>query len=779
MKLSLGILLACCLAGLQFLAVIIVVSSQYVSSERVLLDHARNLLSDVATNSSEHAKGFLAPARGAAELAARLAENRIVASEDAQRVEQFLFQQMLISPQFAGVYYGDRDGNFVYVKHSEDRGDFRTKIIQTFGEGRETELIWRDRDFLEVQRQSDPADLYDPRTRPWYVKAGDAGGSVWTEPYIFFSSQKPGITVAAPVTDEDGGIKGVVGVDIEIDAISRFLSGLHIGETGTAVFVNANGDVIAHPDQALLKEGNRDGTFRFVNIREIEDPVARAAFGMLPENGLSIDRETFSKFELNGDTYIATVLPPISEQLPWTIGVFAPEADFIGAIQQNQTRNIWLAAAVAFVTAIVGLMLAHFIHRPVKAFAVRAALISQGEIDPDAPTPKTYKELDLANATLMREISQRKQTEEEYGQTFDLSSRGMVQMAPATGRFTRVNPTFSEVTGYSAGELANITIRDLIHPDEAEIQSGAQIDAEDLNGDWRIVRKDGEIVWVSITSILIRDAGQLPLHIVAMIDDISAAKQAEAQIQSLNRDLSHIARGEVLGQMASGLAHELNQPLTAIAQNADTAILTAREDDTPNPELLSMLSDIEREALRGGEIIRALRAFARKGEEARAPFDFHKLLRQSLHLLRAEATEHNVRIRVSDSAIPKVVGIRVQIAQVIVNLVRNAIEAIAESGTKTREIRISTRLDGAQVEVTVEDTGPGIRPGFKTFSQFETTKRDGMGLGLTICRSIVEAMDGRLWLDESYDQGARFRFTIPAEAETGVKAVEKLSHQNA
>lgn len=103
MKLSLGILLACCLAGLQFLAVTVVVYSYYVSSERVLLDHARNLLGDVGRNTIEHAKGFLGPARGAAELAARLAENRIIASDNARRVEQLLFQQLRIAPQFAGV----------------------------------------------------------------------------------------------------------------------------------------------------------------------------------------------------------------------------------------------------------------------------------------------------------------------------------------------------------------------------------------------------------------------------------------------------------------------------------------------------------------------------------------------------------------------------------------------------------------------------------------------------------------------------------------------------
>lgn len=763
MKLSLGILLACCLAGLQFLAITIVVYSSYVSSERVLLDHARNLLSDVGRNTIEHAKGFLNPARGAAELAARLAENRIIASENAERVEQLLFQQLRIAPQFAGVYYGDRFGNFVYVKQSKGPGAYRSKIVRVTGVSRTTNLIWRDREFAVVEAKPDPMDNFDPRTRPWYQIASSQTTSVWTDPYIFFSSRKPGITVAAAVTSEDGVLQGVVGVDIEIDAISRFLADLRIGKRGAAVIVNANGDVIAHPNQDLLLETNADGTSRFVDILEIDDPVARAAFEGVASGSPSVEQEVYSTFVHEGENYVTTVMPPISQQLPWTIAVFAPESDFIGAIKANRAQNIWIAAGVACLTAMLGVLLAHFIQRPVSAFAVRAALVSQGEIDPTAPTPKTYRELDLANETLMREISQRRQSEQAYGQTFDHSSHGMVQIAPDTGRFVRVNQKFSDMTGYPPEELLQKLVSDLIHPDDAVFLQSSRTDTQAINGDWRCIRKDSEVVWVNVNVIMIRDDRHLPQYYVATIADITETKKAAAQIQNLNRDLSHLARGQVLSQMASSLAHELNQPLTAIAQNADTAVLTAKEAESLDPELLEILGDIEKQAHRAGEIIHALRNFAKKGEEARLPFDLRSLVRHSLHLVRAEATENGVRISVADRKLPNVVGVRVQVAQVIVNLVRNAIEAIAGTVATEREIRISTSLNGNHVRVTVEDTGPGIPPGLELFVQFETTKPDGMGLGLFICRSMIEAMEGELWLDRGYTKGGRFHFTLPVE----------------
>ena len=285
MKISLGVLLALCLAGLQFVAVTIVVFSSYVTSERALLDHARGLLGDVGTNAIEHSKGFLLPARGAAELATRLAESKVISREDPAVVEKLLFQQLQITPQFSGLFFGDAQGAFVYVKRSEAVSDFRSKIIRVTSEGRDTELIWRDNDFRPIRKQLDPFDTFDPRSRPWYVKAKQEMASIWTDPYIFFTSMQPGITVASPVYDGADNMIGVIGVDIEIAEISNFLSRLDIGKNGKALIIGNNGDVIAHPDQSLISTTSADGSLRFVNISEIGDPIARTAFGHLVETG--------------------------------------------------------------------------------------------------------------------------------------------------------------------------------------------------------------------------------------------------------------------------------------------------------------------------------------------------------------------------------------------------------------------------------------------------------------------------------------------------------------
>ncbi len=765
MKTSLGLVLAFCLAGLQFIAIIVIVLSSYLTSERVLLDHARELLKDVGTNTIAHSLGFLEPAQGAAELAARLAENRIVASENRQLLEQLLFQQLQITPQFAGVFYGDQEGNFVYVMRSDGPGPFRSKIIAQNGTTRTTELIWRGNDYSIAESRPDPDDTFDPRLRPWYQLAQKESVAVWTDPYIFFSSQTPGITIAAPVFEADGQLQGVVGVDIEISAISDFLANLTIGDNGAALIINRNGDVIAHPRPELLKAANADGTFRFAEIAEIEDPIARHAFGELfTSDFVSAEVETYTEFEYNEADFVSTIMPVISSELPWTIAVYAPEDDFIGAITKNRSRDIWIAALVALVTGIVGLLLANYINRPVRAFAVRAALVSQGEMDASEPLPKTYKELERANETLTREILQRKKSEQEYGQTFNLSSRGMIQVDPNTGNFLRVNDTFAAIMGYTLEELYSMSVADLSHPEDPIIFADFASNSVKGGGssrEKRYLRKDGQTIWVSVNAIMIRNNDGVPLHAVATIDDVTQRKTSQAQIDKLNRDLSHLARGELLGQMAAGLAHELNQPLTAITQNADTALWSAKQSPEQDEDLIQILKELDQQAHRAADIIKALRGFAKKGEEWKAPFDLTELLDQSLKLVRAEVTEHAVTIDVQLNDLPLVYGIRVQIAQVLVNLLRNAIEAIAESKEGKRQIIVTGNVDDGFVEISVEDTGPGVDPSLELFTQFETTKRSGMGLGLSICRSIIEAGGGRMWHAKSSNNGARFHFTVP------------------
>ncbi|MDV7141076.1 cache domain-containing protein [Tropicimonas sp. TH_r6] len=773
MKRSLGPLLALGFAGIQFLAVMLVVFSSYLSSEAALVGHARKILRDVGTNTIEHSRSFLSPARGAAVLAARLAQNEVVASDDPSELEKLLFQQLQLVPQVSGIFFGTEEGEFYYVMRDEKTGLIRSKLV-TFPEGaRRTELIWRDTDFSIDSQSLDPQDNYDPRVRPWYQQTQAEMRSVWTDPYIFFTSQRPGITLAAPVTNPDGSLLGVMGVDIEISSISDFLSRLKIGRRGQALIINENGDVIAHPDKSLIKTGNADGTYRFATIGELGDPIARAAFGPLFEAGAPPGRATRSDFQYGDETYVAQVMPVGNDIMPWTIAVYAPKSDFTAEIEQNRAVNIWIAAALAIATGLVGLILANLVYRPVRAFAVRSALVAQGELDPSEPLPRTYGELERANDALVQEIAERRKVEQEYGQTFEMASRGMAQITADDGRFLRVNKQFCELTGYSAAELLEMRATDLAMPsDPTGIAQARDLSKFNLPLHTELCcrRKDGEPVWLQVNGIVVRDQAGTALHIVLSVEDMTRARDQDHQIQTLNRELAHLARTTTMSQLAAGLAHELNQPLASIAQNVDSAMLTVAQMGTENKDLQLILSEIEEQAIRAGEIIRALRGFIGRDEGGRSAFDVALLVEQSWRLVNAEAAEIGARIETELEGLPLVEANRVQVAQVLVNLLHNSIEAMAtDADSGAPLIRVGASLSDKMVTVYVEDSGPGLDPTIRLFSDFETTKPTGMGLGLSISRSLVEANGGKIWHDSSCASGARFCFTLPVHGTHGEK----------
>lgn len=765
MKMSLGLVLALCIAGLQFVAVTIVVFSSYVSSERALLEHARDLLSDVGENTIEHSKGFLSPAKGAVELATRLAENRVIASENFEQLEQLLFQQLQISPQFAGIFYGDKEGSFVYVMRSDGPGPFRSKIIMQKEDAREVELIWRDDDYNIVSRRLDPKDTYDPRERPWFQSAEAELTSIWTDPYIFFTSQTPGITAASPVINSGGELRGVIGVDIDIEAISSFLSRLNIGDNGTALILNENGDVIAHPDQSLIRTQNDDGTFRFVHISEIDDPVARAAFsGLMSGRDVSVDREVAARFEHDGSTYVSTVMPAISDELPWTIAVYAPEADFTGPIIANRTQNIWVAVGIAVVSGVIGLFLANYIHKPVRAFAVRSALVSQGEISTKDPMPTTYKELERANETLVQAIAERRKSETEYDRTFDLASRGMAQIQAKTGRIIRANKKLADMLGYDRDMLSSMSVHEISHPNDpvsAVFLSDAPGGRSEYVHEKRYLCADGTSMWVSENVIVIRDDTGAAIHAVVTVDEITERIEAESRIQQLSRDLAHSTRVNTMGQMATGLAHELNQPLLAISQNMDTALFLLGKNAEQNKDLEAILKETDENAHRAGDIIKALRGFVKKEAVEKTEFDFADLLKQTLHLVRPEAAENGINILTETRNLDHVYGSRVQIAQVVVNLLRNAIEAIASADCHEKRVILTAQNTDTGTVISIIDTGPGFPKGAKVFEPFGTTKKEGMGLGLSICRTIVEAHGGKIWYEVDSNGHSQFSFTLP------------------
>lgn len=247
------------------------------------------------------------------------------------------------------------------------------------------------------------------------------------------------------------------------------------------------------------------------------------------------------------------------------------------------------------------------------------------------------------------------------------------------------------------------------------------------------------------------------------IRDLSEQQRAELRLKELQGELIHVSRLSAMGTMASTLAHELNQPLTAIANYLEAARDLIDADDAPRELLIEAVSESASEALRAGRIVRRLRDFVARGETERRIEPLPTLIEDALRLGLTGARELGVRSFVSlDPAATHVLADRVQVQQVLVNLLRNAVEALRNG--EVSDITTSTLRDGTMVRISVADTGPGLDPTIapRLFQAFASNKQDGMGLGLSICRTIVEAHGGRIWAEPGTDRGTVFHFTLPA-----------------
>lgn len=252
-------------------------------------------------------------------------------------------------------------------------------------------------------------------------------------------------------------------------------------------------------------------------------------------------------------------------------------------------------------------------------------------------------------------------------------------------------------------------------------------------------------------------------YFIGFIRDLTERQQTEARLQELQAELVHITRLSAMGEMASSLAHELNQPLSAIANYLGGARRLMEQAPEADRRVLDAVAKAGDQAVRAGDIIRRLRDFLARGETERRVESLPRLVREACTLALVGAKDYDVRVRYElDPRAEQVLVDRVQIQQVILNLVRNAIDAmVAQPGR--RELLVQTVVAGAgMAEVAVHDTGPGLDPvaASRLFQPFVTTKVQGMGVGLSISRTIVEAHGGRIWTEPNPGGGAIFRFTV-------------------
>ena len=404
-------------------------------------------------------------------------------------------------------------------------------------------------------------------------------------------------------------------------------------------------------------------------------------------------------------------------------------------------------------------------------------LDKDGEVVEYVGTLVDVTEQYLAKMALERENAERRRAEEELRRSEFFLAEG--QRISRTGSWAW-NVTTGEVSWSAehfrifgldpdAATPSYAAFVDRIHPEDRpafeDMLEKAVRGGSNFEWDFRVVTPDGATKYLHSLGHLTA-YGAENTEFVGTVMDVTERRIAEETLRGALADLERASRLSTMGQLTASIAHEINQPLAAIITNADACLLWLEADRLDLEEAQQAATRIVRNGHRAGDIIKSVRALTRKSTPEMVSLDINDVIREVIVLMGAEFRRHGVRVETSlPSNLNSVIGDRVQLQQVVLNLIMNAIEAMASSAHGQRHMQIRSGNDESErVLVAVEDSGPGLdfAGTERLFEAFFTTKPAGMGMGLSICRSIIDAHGGRLWASPNLPNGAVFQFTLPA-----------------
>ncbi len=795
---SLKAALAAFFAVATVFAVSLVALLSFHNSRQAVDDVSRQLRGEIAGHINEHVQDYLTfpllinqnNARAIGLEMGDIADQETLAARFSEQIDLFpMITSISFGNTLGGLANSGRepldDSRYVIVTDRFQSGTFRKIALDSDG-----------RQGLELATIPD----FDARTRPWYVRAREEDGPVYSDIYIIFTGQDMALAVSGPVYDRKDTFLGVVSVDLFLSHLSQYLQGLSIGKTGQAFIMERSGKLVACSKSPVLLVDEDPSLSSRVQGVESEDPVVRGAVRALLDRFddlESIKGQHFFDYHVQGQKHLlqATSLR-VEPGIDWLVAVAMPEADFMAGIAAQNRITILLTLGVLALVLLVGILMARGITRPISLLDDASRNLTSG-LHPGKIAEQSWF-VEVRNLTrsfnqmsgklsgsiqaLNDELEQRRQAEAALRESqtklqaiTDSAQEAIIMMGP-DGEITYWNPMAESIFGYSAEEVTGKDLHHLLAPQRFHEAYRNSFPAFQKSGQGSAVGKTIELGAITRNGMEIPIAMSLSAvslrghwHAVGIVRDISQQKMADQKlIQAKEQaEAANIAKSQFLANMS----HELRTPFNGIMgmmQLLQTTPLNHEQHEfvalaiESSQRFTRLLSDIlDLSSIQAGKML-----------ICPARFDPAELLESITGLFTAAVREKGVALECSmDPEVPeRVVGDAVRVKQILFNLVGNALKFTEQGSVQVRLSALSAAKGGdARIMFSTSDTGIGIPDDkldglFMPFVQVNgsySREYQGAGLGLVIVRRLVELMEGNIHVESVVGQGTTVHVVLP------------------
>ena len=765
--------------GLQFLIAGTVATATWIVVSDGIKTETRRMMAATAETVRLRFQHFLDPAEDAVDLAEFLLEQPMADFKGGD-LERLLFEQLAREPVFDAIYFGRVTGEFLMVKRASSPGAraYLVKEVRVADGARSVEFRLRDNEFRLLRSWIADDDTFDPRTRPWFAVARGNGGpqTQWTDPYIFFTSEEPGVTTANAVVDPLGAGWGAVGVDLEIASFSRFLSSLVLPGGGQAFVLDSNGAVAALP--------NDRGVTPHPLFRPSGEGLQPAVLAAIREqqpallNGAT-DAGRSGELRIDGTRFAVTLVDLQTSSLPWTIGVALPTDAVYGWVDSLRNMVVATSVGLAVLGALTLLIAWHCgVERPLSRIGERLKAIALGDDVEDLPVSPLVelRGLDEAVRYAAGMVREREQARNEVVDAL-LELSDAIEQAPIgiailepdgsfvfANRFCQPNagPERDKLDVFVSFGLDSATLADRlaqtaagrIFHDETEVQTAGS----------------GETCFRIVFSPFSAAEVDRAPRILVIIEDITASKSLAKGLILARKaaERSDHAKTAFLAQMS----HEFRTPLNAVIGFAD--LLRTRGGAVSVEQFDEYSQHIFESANTLLNMINAVLEFARlergEGVGELVPVDVPALVEAVVVKGRAMAEARQIALELEvDGPVPAARADVDALTHALLQVVSNSLKFSPPDSVVRLEVAACDQAGVRTVEIGVVDRGRGIDPGdlalvFDPFWRGGSPMRaghEGLGIGLSIAKVIIQELGGRIDIDSEVASGTRVTISLP------------------